>query len=71
MCVVRIFIDVYICIRHKYAHHGLILSRITVEKISFSLANKFKEIMDLYNGDTRLKDILSKNPKLMKAIEEK
>ena len=48
-----------------------ILSRITVEKISFSLANKFKEIMDLYNGDTRLKDILSKNTKLMKAIEEK
>lgn len=48
-----------------------ILSRITVEKISFSLANKFKGIMDLYNGDTRLKDILSKNTKLMKAIEEK
>ena len=48
-----------------------IISRINVQKIPFSLGNKFKDILKKYGDDKKLKEMLKVNEKLMRTIEGK
>lgn len=54
-------------IEGAYAKFLNILERIDVQNISFSLGNKFKDIMLIY-PDKKLKEIVSSNQKLLNAI---
>lgn len=54
-------------IEGAYAKFLNILERIDVQKIPFSLGNKFKDIMLIYQ-DKKLKEIVSSNQKLLNAI---
>ncbi len=62
----------YFCIRYNivssYKRFIDVLGRIDVKKITFSLGNKFKDLLDKYNQDKKLIDLLSKNTKLMRSI---
>lgn len=46
-----------------------VLQRINVKSIPFSLGNKFKDILQKFGNDKKLKDLLQSNSKLMRAIE--
>lgn len=46
-----------------------VLSRINVSSIPFSLGNKFKDILEKYGDDKKLKDLLMANNRLMRTIE--
>ena len=48
-----------------------VLSRIDVKKIPFSLGNKFKDILEKYGEDKKLKELLKTNDKLIRTIEGK
>ena len=48
-----------------------VLSRINIQKIPFSLGNKFKDILEKYGDDKKLKDLLKANSKLMRTIESR
>lgn len=48
-----------------------VLGRIDTTKIPFSLGNKFKEILEKYNQDKKLENLISKNIRLMKTINGK
>ena len=48
-----------------------VLGRIDTTKIPFSLGNKFKEILEKYNQDKKLENLISKNTRLMKTINGK
>ena len=65
----------YFCIMHniEQAYKRLIdvLGRIDVTKMTYSLGNKFKKILERYNQDKKLIDLLSKNGRLMRSITGK
>lgn len=48
-----------------------LLSRINTQKIPFSLGNKFKDILEKYSDDKKLKERLKNNARLIRAIEGK
>ena len=48
-----------------------VLQRINLKSIPFSLGNKFKDILQKYGDDKKLKDLLQTNSKLMRTIEGK
>ena len=45
-----------------------VLGRIDVTKIAYSLGNKFRGILELYNHDKKLVGLLSKNGRLMRSM---
>lgn len=63
----------YFCIMNdaERAYQRLleVLPRINIASISFSLGNKFKDILAKYGDDKKLKEMLKVNTKLMRAIE--
>lgn len=62
----------YFCIKNEIsnAYNRLleVLGRIDARKIPFSLGNKFKDILQKYNQDTKLRKLLEKNSRLMRSI---
>lgn len=46
-----------------------VLSRISVTSIPFSLGNKFKDILEKYGDDKKLKEQLKANDRLIRTIE--
>ena len=46
-----------------------VLARINIRKIPFSLGNKFKDILEKYGDDNKLKEMLKDNVQLMRTIE--
>ena len=65
----------YFCIMQniEQAYKRLIdvLGRIDVTKMAYSLGNKFRVILERYNQDKKLIDLLSKNGRLMRSITGK
>ena len=63
----------YFCIKNeiKNAYKRLleVLGRIDTRKIPFSLGNKFKDILQKYNQDAKLRKLLEKNSRLMRSID--
>ena len=63
----------YFCIMNdvERAYQRLleILSRISVSSIPFSLGNKFKEILEKFGNDKKLKELLKPNGRLIRTIE--
>lgn len=63
----------YFCIMNdierSYQRLLEVLSRINVASISFSLGNKFKDLLAKYGDDKKLKELLKSNTRLMRAIE--
>jgi len=63
----------YFCIKYgvprAYNRFLEILGRIDVKKIPFSLGSKFRDILQQYNQDAKLKALLAKNMKLMRSID--
>ena len=63
----------YFCIMNdvERAYQRLleVLSRISVTSIPFSLGNKFKDILEKYGDDIKLKEILKTNVMLIRTIE--
>ena len=65
----------YFCIMNNveraYIRMMDVLSRINTQKIPFSLGNKFKDILEKYGNDNKLKEKLKDNNRLIRAIEGK
>ena len=65
----------YFCIMNDveraYIRLVEVLSRINTKKIPFSLGNKFKDILEKYGEDKKLKEMLKVNAQLTRAIEGK
>lgn len=65
----------YFCIMNDveraYIRLVEVLSRINTQKIPFSLGNKFKDILEKYCEDKKLKDMLKVNVQLTRAIDGK
>lgn len=65
----------YFCIMNDegraYIRFVEVLLRINVQKIPFSLGNKFKDILEKYGEDKKLKEMLKVNGPLMRTIEGK
>lgn len=63
----------YFCIMNdaERAYQRLleVLPRINIASISFSLGNKFKDVLAKYGDDKKLKEMLKVNTKLMRVIE--
>ena len=63
----------YFCIMNdvERAYQRLLelLSRISVSSIPFSLGNKFKEILEKFGNDKKLKELLKPNGRLIRTIE--
>lgn len=63
----------YFCIMNdaERAYQRLLelLPRINIASISFSLGNKFKDVLAKYGDDKKLKEMLKVNTKLMRVIE--
>ena len=62
----------YFCIMNEieraYMRMLGVLGRIDVTKIPYSLGNKFKAILEKYNSDKKLTELLEKNERLMRSI---
>ena len=62
----------YFCIMHEieraYIRMLSALGRIDTSKIPYSLGNKFKAILEKYNNDKKLMELLEKNKRLMRSI---
>lgn len=65
----------YFCIMYgverAYIRMLGVLGRIDTTKIPYSLGNKFKTIIEKYNSDKKLTDLLEKNVRLMRSINGK
>lgn len=63
----------YFCVNGNvelsYSQLLSLLSRINVKNIPVSLGNKFNSIREKYSGDVKFVNLLSANPKLVKAME--
>ena len=62
----------YFCIMHEieraYIRMLSTLGRIDTSKIPYPLGNKFKAILEKYNNDKKLMELLEKNRRLMRSI---
>lgn len=62
----------YFCIMHEieraYIRMLSTLGRIDTSKIPYPLGNKFKAILEKYNNDKKLMELLEKNKRLMRSI---
>lgn len=62
----------YFCIKNSVerAYNRLlgILSRIDTKKIPYSMGNKFNEILEKFNNDKKLIDLITPNDRLMRSI---
>lgn len=62
----------YFCIMHEveraYVRMLAALGRIDITKIPYSMGNKFKAILEKYNNDKKLMELLEKNKRLMRSI---
>jgi hypothetical protein len=62
----------YFCIMHEveraYIRMLSVLGRIDTSKIPYPLGNKFKAILEKYNNDKKLMELLEKNKRLMCSI---
>ena len=62
----------YFCIMHEveraYIRLLSTLGRIDTSKIPYPLGNKFKAILEKYNNDKKLMELLEKNKRLMRSI---
>ena len=65
----------YFCILNNveraYIRFIEVLSRINIQKVPFSLGNKFKDILEKYGEDKKLTEMLKANGQLMRTIEGK
>lgn len=65
----------YFCIKNGVdrAYNRLleILARIDTKQIPFSLGSKFKDILEKYNNDKKLEDLIKVNGRLMRSIQSK
>ena len=63
----------YFCIKNEinnaYKRLLEVLGRIDMRKIPFSLGNKFKDILQKYNQDAKLRKLLEKNSRLTRSID--
>ena len=63
----------YFCIKNEinnaYKRLLEVLGRIDTRKIPFSLGNKFKDILQKYSQDAKLRKLLEKNSRLMRSID--